>query len=117
MPGKTVTGRVLTNKMQKTVVVALDWVEHHKVYRKAIRHVTKLYAHDERGECQPGDVVRLVESRPLSKRKRWLVKGIIARATSQTVGAEVGAVEESPGGNEEKAASGDEAKVAEGVSA
>ncbi|MBM3946392.1 MAG: 30S ribosomal protein S17 [SAR202 cluster bacterium] len=97
MPGKTLTGRVLSNKMEKTVVVGLDWVEHHKVYQKAIRHVTKLYAHDERGECQVGDVVRLVESRPLSKSKRWLVKGIVTKATSATVGADVGVEEEATG--------------------
>lgn len=94
MPGKTQTGRVVANKMQKTIVVAVDWVEHHRFYRKAIRRVTKLYAHDPRQECQLGDLVRLVEVRPLSKTKRWLVKGVIAKATKATVGAEVGAVEE-----------------------
>lgn len=96
MPGKTVTGRVISNKMQKTVVVALDRVEHHRMYGKAIRRVTKLYAHDPRQECQPGDIVRMVEVRPLSKSKRWLVKAVVTKATAARVSEDLGAGDVDP---------------------
>ena len=72
-------GRVISDKMERTVVVAVRWVQHHPRYRKAIRRVTKLYAHDPRDECRVGDRVRVVEVRPLSKTKRWLVREIVQR--------------------------------------
>ena len=96
MPGKTVTGRVISNKMQKTVVVAIDWVEHHRMYGKAIRRVTKLYAHDPRQECRLGDIVRMVEVRPLSKSKRWLVKAVVTKATAARVSEDLGAGDVDP---------------------
>ncbi len=70
-------GRVLSNKMQKTVVVAIERFEAHSKYRKIRRRITKLKAHDERGECKVGDRVKLIETRPLSKDKRWRVVKIM----------------------------------------
>jgi small subunit ribosomal protein S17 len=76
---KEYTGRVISAKMQKTVVVAVEWVQHHPLYKKAIRRVTKLYAHDPHQQCREGDTVRVVEVRPLSKTKRWLVREVLRR--------------------------------------
>lgn len=70
---KTLTGRVLSAKMQKTVVVVVERLELHPKYKKYIRKRTKLYAHDERAECREGDRVMLAETRPLSRLKRWRV--------------------------------------------
>jgi small subunit ribosomal protein S17 len=80
------TGRVISAKMQKTVVVAVDRFEMHPVYRKAVRRITKLYAHDPKSECKPGDVVLLQQVRPLSKSKRWLVKQVVAKASVAQIG-------------------------------
>jgi len=70
---RTVTGTVKSAKMQKTVVVLIDRLELDRKYKKYIRRRTKLYAHDEKDECQPGDRVVLAETRPVSKLKRWRV--------------------------------------------
>jgi small subunit ribosomal protein S17 len=66
-------GYVITNKMQKTVVVAVERFVPHPVYRKVMRRVTKLKAHDEQGMCKVGDRVKLIETRPISKTKHWRV--------------------------------------------
>ena len=79
MHHRVYVGQVVSDKMDKTVVVAVPWVQRHRRYGKAMRKITKLYAHDPRGECQMGDRVRVVEVRPLSRTKRWLVKNIIYR--------------------------------------
>ena len=73
------TGRVVSDKMQKTVVVAVDYLKPHPLYRKIIRRTNKFHAHDERDECRMGDTVRIGETRPLSKTKRWEVIEIIER--------------------------------------
>jgi len=73
-------GSVVSNKMDKTVVVAVARVVSHPVYRKFIRRVTKLKAHDEQNACQVGDRVKLIETRPISKHKHWRVVKIIERA-------------------------------------
>jgi small subunit ribosomal protein S17 len=70
---RTVTGTVKSAKMQKTVVVEIERLEQHPKYKKYIKRRSKLYAHDERAECQAGDRVVLVQTRPLSKLKRWRV--------------------------------------------
>ena len=70
-------GRVLSNKMNKTVVVAVERSVIHPVYRKVLRRVTKMKAHDEQNVCQIGDRVRLVETRPISKDKHWRVVEVI----------------------------------------
>jgi small subunit ribosomal protein S17 len=72
-------GRVVSNKMQKTVVVAVDRVVAHPMYKKVLRRVTKLKAHDERSECKVGDQVRLIQSRPISKDKHWRVVEVLRR--------------------------------------
>lgn len=72
-------GKVKSNKMDKTVVVAVEVTRHHPLYKKAVRHTAKYKAHDEGNVCQIGDVVRIVETRPLSKEKRWRVKEIVSR--------------------------------------
>jgi small subunit ribosomal protein S17 len=73
-------GRVVSDKMDKTVVVAVDYVRRHPLYHKRITRTSKFMAHDERNECKPGDVVRIEETRPLSKHKRWVVREILERA-------------------------------------
>lgn len=70
-------GRVLSNKMNKTVVVAVERSVIHPIYRKVLRRVTKMKAHDEQNACQIGDRVRLVETRPISKDKHWRVVEVI----------------------------------------
>ncbi|HEX6287938.1 MAG TPA: 30S ribosomal protein S17 [Herpetosiphonaceae bacterium] len=74
---KEKVGRVVSNKMDKTVVVAVDYLRPHPIYRKTVRKTHKFYAHDEENRCQIGDTVRIEESRPLSKLKRWRVVEII----------------------------------------
>lgn len=70
-------GRVVSDKMEKTVVVAVDSVRRHPLYRKRITRTSKFLAHDEENRCKPGDVVRIEETRPLSKRKRWIVREVV----------------------------------------
>lgn len=75
---KTRVGTVVSDKMDKTVVVVYEWSQPHPIYRKAVRRRTKFYAHDERNDCKLGDTVRIVESRPRSKTKRWRVAEILS---------------------------------------
>jgi small subunit ribosomal protein S17 len=65
--------------MDKTVVVAVETFKRHPLYKKAIRRAVKYKAHDEKNECQVGDAVRIIETRPLSKEKRWRVAEIITK--------------------------------------
>ena len=76
---KTRAGRVVSNKMDKTVVVAVETPKRHPLYKKTIKRVVKYKAHDENNECRQGDMVRIVETRPLSRQKRWRVAEIITR--------------------------------------
>ena len=76
---KTWTGQVVVNKMDKTVVVAIETLRRHPVYKKTLRYRVKFKAHDENNACRVGDTVRIVETRPLSKDKRWRVAEIISR--------------------------------------
>jgi small subunit ribosomal protein S17 len=73
------TGRVISDKMDKTVVVAVGSLTRHPLYKKVIRHTSKFRAHDETNACKVGDVVKIAETRPLSKDKRWRVVEIISR--------------------------------------
>jgi small subunit ribosomal protein S17 len=72
-------GRVISNKMNKTVVVAVERSVIHPVYRKILRRVTKLKAHDEQNTCHIGDRVRMVETRPISKDKHWRVVEVLEK--------------------------------------
>ena len=77
---KTRVGKVVSNKMDKTVVVAIQDNVRHPLYKKIIKRTVKLKAHDEKNECKVGDRVMVMETRPLSKDKRWRVAQIIERA-------------------------------------
>ena len=78
--GRTIEGRVVSNKMQKTVTVLLERQVQHPLYGKIVRRSTKVHAHDENGECKEGDVVRIKETRPMSKTKNWRVVKVVTRA-------------------------------------
>ena len=77
---KTRVGRVVSNKMEKTIVVAIEDRVKHPLYKKIMKHTYKLKAHDEKNECNIGDVVEVMETRPLSKEKRWRLVEIIEKA-------------------------------------
>ena len=77
---KRLVGRVVSDKMQKTVVVQVERTKRHPLYGKVIKVRKKFYAHDENNECRVGDLVRIVESRPLSRLKRWVVEEILERS-------------------------------------
>ena len=77
-----VTGVVVSNKADKTVSVAVERRVKHPVYGKYIRRTSKLLAHDERNECNEGDVVAIAECRPLSRRKSWRVVAIVERSAA-----------------------------------
>lgn len=77
---KRLTGHVLSDKMDKTVVVQVERLSRHPRYGKVLRVRKKYKAHDERNDCHIGDLVRIVESRPLSREKRWQVEEIVKRA-------------------------------------
>ena len=72
-------GRVVSINMDKTTVVAVETLRHHPLYKKTIKRAVKHKAHDEKNECKLGDVVRIVECRPLSKQKHWRVAEIIVK--------------------------------------
>ena len=77
---KTRVGRVVSDKMDKTVVVAIEEITAHPVYGRRIRRTKKLKAHDEENQARVGDTVRVMETRPLSREKRWRVVEILERA-------------------------------------
>jgi len=77
---KTRVGQVVSDKMDKTIVVAIEDSVQHKLYKKIVKRTYKLKAHDENNECGIGDRVRVMETRPLSKDKRWRVVEIIEKA-------------------------------------
>jgi small subunit ribosomal protein S17 len=76
-------GDVVSNKMQKTVVVVVSRTVTHPVYKKVLRRMTRLKAHDESGMCKVGDRVKLVETRPLSKEKHWRVVQIMEKGSPE----------------------------------
>jgi small subunit ribosomal protein S17 len=76
---KTRLGEVIGDKMDKTIIVAVDTPKKHPLYKKTIRRIVKYYAHDEKKQCKVGDTVRIEETRPLSKLKRWRVVEIVIK--------------------------------------
>jgi small subunit ribosomal protein S17 len=76
---RNVTGRVVSNKMDKTITVLIERRVPHPLYRKYVRRSTKLHAHDEKNECREGDKVMIVQSRPISKTKAWRLVKIVER--------------------------------------
>ena len=73
-------GVVVSNKMEKTVVVAVKWKEKHPIYGKFVNKTKKFHAHDDKNDCEIGDTVKIMETRPLSKTKRWRLVEILERA-------------------------------------
>ena len=81
MPKKVYTGKVITDKMDKTVVVAVTRLTQHPMYKKTIKKISKFKAHDDENKCKRGDVVSIIEARPISKDKRWKVLDVIRRGS------------------------------------
>ncbi len=73
-------GKVVSDKMEKTVVVSVDYVRTHPLYHKRMTRTSKFFAHDEAGTVKVGDTVRIEECAPISKRKRWIVREVLERA-------------------------------------
>jgi small subunit ribosomal protein S17 len=81
---KTKTGTVVSDKMEKTIVVAVENLVEHPIYKKRVRKTKRFQAHDETGEAHVGDIVRIEECRPLSKNKTWRLQEIIRKADHTT---------------------------------
>jgi small subunit ribosomal protein S17 len=100
-------GLVDSNKMDKTIVVVVESLKKHRIYKRTYKQTKRFYAHDENNECQIGDMVRIEESRPLSKLKRWRLVEIIKRGTGivpvQNLAVEPTLNEEEPADEEESA--------------
>ena len=77
---KVRTGRVLSDKMDKTIVVAVETLVRHPLYGRIVRRTSKFKAHDESNECGVGDVVEIMETRPISKEKGWRVARVVEKA-------------------------------------
>ena len=77
---KTRIGLVVSNKMEKTITVAIERRVPHPIYKKYFKKTTRLMAHDEQNECNVGDVVKIMETRPLSARKKWRLVEIVQKA-------------------------------------
>jgi small subunit ribosomal protein S17 len=86
---QVLTGRVTSAKMEKTIVVEVLRLVQHPKYRRVVRISKKFYAHDEQRQAKLGDTVRIVSSRPISKLKRWRLKEVLARNTSEEVKADL----------------------------
>ena len=93
---KAMLGRVVSNKMDKTVVVAVETIRHHPLYKKAIKRKVMFKAHDENKGCGLGDTVRIVETRPLSREKRWRVAEIITKGEIVEAISDAGVAEAKP---------------------
>lgn len=85
MPRQLKTGRVVSDKMEKTIVVAVESLVEHPLYKKRIRRTRKFQAHDEENQAHIGDIVRIEETRPVSKNKTWRLDEIVRRADHTTV--------------------------------
>src|SRR5436309_11232984 len=77
-------GRVVSNKMDKTIVVVVETLKKHRIYKRTFKQTKRFQAHDEENTCQVGDLVRIEESRPLSKMKRWRLVEIVKRGSGIT---------------------------------
>lgn len=84
---KKLLGYVVSDKMDKTVVVRVETLKRHSLYHKVVKHVKRYKAHDEENKCRIGDRVLIVESRPLSKEKSWVVEEIVQRAEIEAIPA------------------------------
>ncbi len=112
-------GQVVSDKMDKTVVVAVETPRIHPLYKKTIRRMVKYKAHDEKNECQVGDKVKIVETRPLSRDKRWRVAEIITKgevveiSPQEITEAEIAEIQPEAKSEEEAAEAKPEAKAEE----
>jgi small subunit ribosomal protein S17 len=79
---RTATGKVVSDKMDKSIVVLVERTERHPLYGKFVRRSSKLHAHDENNECQVGDTVKVVETRPYSKTKTWKLVQVVEKAAA-----------------------------------
>jgi len=86
---KTKVGRVVSDKMDKTIVVSVERLTRHRLYKRVIRATTKFAAHDERNEAKIGDTVLIEESRPLSATKRWRLVSVLSRAGEERAGESI----------------------------
>ena len=86
---QVLTGRVTSAKMEKTIVVEVLRLVQHPKYRRVVRISKKFYAHDEQRQAKPGDTVRIVASRPISKLKRWRLKEVVSRSAAEEIKAEI----------------------------
>jgi small subunit ribosomal protein S17 len=112
---KLQTGTVVSNKMDKTVVVRIDRHKRHRLYGKTVHETRRYKAHDEKNECRLGDIVKIAETRPLSREKRWrvvevVVKGDVAEVAPREIGAHI--IEETKAAAEAEAAARAEAAAA-----
>lgn len=80
---RTITGKVVSNKMDKSIVVTVERVVTHPLYKKQYKKTYRFQAHDEKNECQPGDMVEIVETRPISKNKHFKVEKILTKAADK----------------------------------
>lgn len=92
---KSRIGKIISDKMQKTVVVSVDTPKRHPLYNRVVKRSVKYKAHDESGQCKMGDTVRIVETRPISKEKRWrvvevLTKGKVVEVKLEEIGKDLG---------------------------
>jgi small subunit ribosomal protein S17 len=76
---KSRTGSVVNTRMDKTAVVEMVWKQRHRLYRKQVRRVTRFYVHDPNNQCEVGDIVRIQETRPISKTKHWRLMEVLQR--------------------------------------
>jgi len=90
---RRLVGRVVSDKMDKTVVVAIDIRKQHRLYKKVVRYTKKVMAHDESNAIKVGTVVRLVESKPLSRHKRWVVEAVVEDVGSKVLQPVTGEVD------------------------
>ena len=79
---RTLTGKVVSNSRDKTIAVLVERKVRHPIYKKYIKHSTKVHAHDEKNECGLGDVVRVSESKPFSKTKNWALVEVVEKSVS-----------------------------------
>jgi small subunit ribosomal protein S17 len=82
---KSKLGLVISDKMDQTVVVSVETLKHHPLYHKTIKHVVKYKAHNNKNESKEGDIVKIIETRPLSKDKRWRIAQIVKKGETVEV--------------------------------
>ncbi|MGQ9888150.1 MAG: 30S ribosomal protein S17 [Aggregatilineales bacterium] len=93
---RRLVGRVVSDKMDKTVVVAIEISKPHRIYKKVVRTTKKVYAHDESNSIKTGSLVRVVESKPLSKTKRWVVEAVLEDVGNRVLQPIAADVDEQP---------------------